>query len=596
MIKRIAALVLSLLLIVAVLPLGVFAATDAEVQQVSKKIRQHYNWTLSSTGKGSLSGYCGLLASYQLAYLGINEWAILADGKDQYDIYKDLEYTNQGYRVKTYSAADYSLEDALNAVSRNGTRDVYNILVGFQKTNTAAGSRYGHAMVIYAILNGRVYFTESFGCKICPYAGYAASCTIEEFARYYDAWTRFEGIVVFGQKDYVDNCIDYSAHMYVSAQKDAPLYTLPCAPDSKEANSQLLRTAVSGERLLVTGLYENTLGQYYYQVEDSGVICYMDAQLALPERYNLEDIKISDAVVPNSIPVGSDFAVGGEISSLYSDINAVHISVTDQNGQEVLSCALSKNSGIYDLAKDSFNSKLDFGKLAEGVYTFRLSAESRCNYVQDGQVLTQTEMATLCEVSFEVGQNHEIGGKEEEEQILDGWVVESDTWYYYENGMPRTGWFCYEGVDYYLKEDGSVTTGWAVVNGKERFFSNTGALRKGWITTDAGSMYLLNNGEAAHGWRTIDDKLYYFDENGMMQRGKWITVEERRYYLNQDGSAATGWVKLKEGTFCFREADGRLLAQAIKSNGKTVLRAYDSVVGAVTNLPTLSLKNAQSAS
>lgn len=596
MIKRIAALVLSLLLIVAVLPLGVSAATDAEVKQITQKIRRHYYWTLSSTGKGSLSGYCGLLASYQLAYLGINEWAILADGKDQYDIYKDLEYTDEGYRVKTYPATEYSLEDALNAASRNGTRDVYNILVGFQKTNTAAGSRYGHAMVIYAILNGRVYFTESFGCTLCPYAGYAASCTIEEFARYYDAWTRFEGIVVFGQKDYVDNCTDYSAHMYVRAKKKAQLYTLPCTPESKEANSQLIRTAVSGERLLVTGLYENTLGQYYYQIEDSGVTCYMEAQLASPERYNLEDIKISDAVVPNRIPVGSDFSVGGEISSLYSDIKAVHISVTDQNGQEVLAYALSKNSGIYDLAKDGFNSNLDFSKLEEGVYTFWLTAQSSCNYVQGGQVLTQSGMATLCRVSFEVGQDHQIDSTQEQQQIPDGWVVKSNTWYYYENGAPRTGWFCYEGVDYYLKEDGSVTTGWAVINGKERFFSDTGAMRKGWIATDAGSMYLLSNGEAAHGWRTIDGKLYYFDANGLLQHGKWITVEGGRYYLNQDGSAATGWVTLKEGTFCFREADGRLLAQAIISNGKTVLRAYDSVIGAVTNLPTLSLKNAQSAS
>lgn len=591
LIKRIAALVLSLLLIVAVLPLGVSAADD-DAQQIRQKIRRHYYWTLSSSGKGSLQGYCGLLASYQLAYLGINEWAILADGRDQYDIYKDLKYTDEGYRVKPYSAQDYTLEEALNAASRNGTRDVYNILVGFQKTNTAAGSRYGHAVVIYAILDGMVYFTESYGFSLCPYAGYAASCTIEQFAEYYSSWTKFEGIILFGQKEYLDNCTDYRTHMYVRAKNAAALYTQPCAPESGEAESRKLRGVEAGERLLVTALYENTLGQYYYQVVDSGVVCYVPAQQTAPERFNLEDITIADAAVPETLAPGSAFSVAGEITSVYSAIGAVHISVTDQDGQEILHHSLSKNSGSYDLQHDGFNSALDFSTLEEGAYTFQLSAEGLCSYVEEGQLLTKKQITTLCSVPFKVGQAQQAETADKNTLVYDGWVLESDTWHYYEKGTPRTGWFCYDGIDYYLKEDGAVTTGWAVINGKERFFSDTGAMRTGWITTDRGSMYLLSNGEAAHGWRTIDGKLYYFDANGLMQDSCWVTDQDGKYYLNNDGSAATGWVTLKEGTFCFRETDGRLLAQAVVSQGKTVLRAYDAAVGAVTSLPTPALKNA----
>lgn len=594
MIKRIAALVLSLLLIVAVLPLGASAADD-EVQQIRQKIRRHYYWTLSSSGKGSLQGYCGLLASYQLAYLGINEWAILADGRDQYDTYKDLEYTDEGYRVKPYSAADYTLEEALNAATHNGTRDVYNILVGFQKTNTAAGSRYGHAVVIYAILDGMVYFTESYGFTLCPYAGYAASCTIEEFAEYYTSWTKFEGIIVFGQKEYLDNCTDYRTHMYVQAQNATALYTQPCAPESGETESRKLRDVESGERLLVTALYENTLGEFYYQVVDSGVTCYIPAQQTAPERFNLEDITVADAAVPDVLPAGSAFSVAGEVTSTYSAIGAVRISVIDQNSQELLHHSMEKNSGSYDLQQDGFNAALDFSTLKEGTYTFLLSAEGLCSYVEGGQLLTHKQTTTLCSVPFEVGEAGQIESTDNEEQALYGWALESGVWHYYEKGMPRTGWFCYDGIDYYLKEDGAVTTGWAVINGKERFFSDTGAMRTGWIKTDRGDMYLLSNGEAAHGWRAIDGKLYYFDENGLMLQSCWITVQDGKYYLNEDGSAATGWVTLKEGTFCFRETDGRLLAQAVAVEGKTVLRAYDATVGSVTNLPTPALKNAGNA-
>lgn len=593
MIKRIAALVLSLLLIVAVLPMGVSAATNDEVEQVRTKIRQHYWWTLYASGKGSLQGYCGLLASYQLAYLGINEWAILADGRDQYDTYKDLEYTDEGYRVKPYSAKEYTLAEALNAASRNGTRDVYNILVGFQRTNTAAGSRYGHAVVIYAILNGMVYFTESYGFTLCPYAGYPATCTIEQFAEYYDSWTTFEGIVVFGQKEYLDNCTAYSSHMYVQAKQSAALYTQPCSPDSGETESTPVRTVAEGERLLVTALYENTLGQYYYQVEDSGVTCYMAADQAKPVRFNFEDVTVSDASFPEALELGSDFTVAGEVTSLYSAIGAVYTSVTDQQGDEVMAHSLSKISGIYDLQNDTFHT-MNFSSLEEGSYTYNLCADVLCDYVQDGQVLTESQKVTLCSVPFAVGNDdyQPLGKMAKAVQVRDGWTWERDGgWHYYEQGTPRTGWFCYDGVNYYLRSDGSVTTGWAEINGKTRFFSDTGAMRTGWLKTAEGTMYLLSNGEAAHSWRTVDGKLYYFDENGLMQSGGWITVGEDKYYLNADGSAATGWVTLSEGKFFFHE-DGRLLAQAVENEEQRVLLAYDAAVGTVTNLLTPAVKSA----
>lgn len=595
MIKRITALILSLLLVVAALPLGASAAPNNKVQQVRKQIQQHYYRALSASGKDSLHGYCGLLASYQLAYLGINKWAIMGNGNDQYDFYKDLEYTDQGYRVKAYSAENYTLEEALNTASRNGTRDVYNILVGFQKTSTAAGSRYGHAVVIYAILDGMVYFTESYGFALCPYAGYAASCSIEAFAEYYGGWTQFEGIVVFGQKEYLDNCTEYASYMYVKAQDGAVLYNQPGVPESAEAKIEAVRQVEPGERLLVTALYENTLGQYYYQVVDSGVVCYISAEQAAPERFNTEDITVSDASVPNGLPGGSDFSLAGEVSSVYSAIGSIQISVLDQNGQECLSHSLSKDIGIYDLNKDGFNDALDFSNLENGVYTFQLTAEALCNYVENGQILTKRQLATLCSVSFKVGEAGQEAKPEQNAPVLNGWVLESGNWYYYEEGAPRTGWFCYEGVTYYLLENGAAATGWAEINGKERFFSDTGAMRTGWIDTETGSKYLLSNGEAARGWRTIHEQLYYFDENGFMVHSKWIDVDGGRFYLNTDGTAATGWVKLKEGTFCFRETDGRLLAQAVTKKGQMTLRAYDSVTGSVTSLPTLALKNATSA-
>jgi hypothetical protein len=40
------------------------------------------------------------------------------------------------------------------------------MVVGFQKTNTAAGSIYGHALVVHAILDGIVYFVECYDSAV----------------------------------------------------------------------------------------------------------------------------------------------------------------------------------------------------------------------------------------------------------------------------------------------------------------------------------------------------------------------------------------------------------------------------------------------
>lgn len=594
MMKRITALVLSiLLLVVAVLPQGVSATQtnqNPQVQQVIKEIRQHYYRTLAAAGKSSLHGWCGLLASYQLYFLGINKDPIMADGNDQYDIYKNLSQTETGFGVKAYSARYYTLEDALNAASRGGTRDVYNILVGFQSTSTAAGAIYGHAMVIYAIIDGIVYFTESFPCQIVAAEGMPSACTIEQFCDYYNRWTRFEGIIVFGNKDYADKCAEYNSHMYVQTQQ-SQLYSQPCTPEMEGADCKQVRSVLAGERLLVTGLYKNTANQYYYQVEDSGKICYLPAEHATPIRFQFEDITISDAVLPNQLQTGKKFTVSGEITSTRSWIDAVSATVYDTSGKIVMTTNLAKNSGIYNLKKEL---KLELHTLTEGAYTYELYADAACYYIQDGQLTTISEKVKICSVPFAVGgASADLpGGDNEAEPLKDGWHWEHGSWYYYEQGTPRSGWFCYDGVDYYLKKDGSVTTGWSQINGKFRFFSNTGAMRTGWLTDDTGTYYLLSNGEPAQGWRTVDDKLYYFTETGTLHKNGWITIGEDMFYMNADGSAATGWVTLKDGNYFFNEEDGHLMAQAVTKNGQTVFRAYDPSVGALTDLPTLHVGNA----
>ena len=46
--------------------------------------------------------------------------------------------------------------EVLESVSDEGRRAARNILVGFDKTDTTAGQEYGHALVVNAIIDGKV--------------------------------------------------------------------------------------------------------------------------------------------------------------------------------------------------------------------------------------------------------------------------------------------------------------------------------------------------------------------------------------------------------------------------------------------------------
>lgn len=590
-IKRVLSLVLCLLLLLSMVPTVFASGTQTEIAQIRKTIQNHYYRALRESGKSSFNGYCGLVASYQLAYLGINRWAIFANGKDQYDIYKDKEFTDTGYRVDTYSAADYTLESALNAVSRNGNRNVYNILVGFQKTNTAAGQRYGHAMVIYAIIDGYVYFTESFGSSVCKYEGYAASCTIAQFAAYYDKWTKFEGIVVFGKKDYIDNCTEYDANMYVQLPQDATLYSQPCLPGTEAVPSNVVRTVRAGERLLVTALYENTRGEFYYQVRDGGVNSYIPAEQVEILRFNFEDITVSDAVVPGSLKAGKNFYVGGEVTAVYSAISSVNICVTDAQGNVAIGpVSVSKDTKRYDLNAD-FVVASKFAKLAEGAYTYRLYADGKLYYVEDGQIQEYTQEITLCNVPFSVGNAQAGEIPDEPKPELDGWVLRQGNWHYYENGAPRVGWFCYDDIVYYLKEDGTAASGKVNINGKDRYFSDTGAMHTGWLETESGTLYLLSNGVAARAWREVDGKLYYFNTNGLKEGKGWKQVGDKLYYLNEDGSAVTGSATINGKDLLFDVSSGALLGQTLTQDGQQIVRTYANAQEARADLGSISVKD-----
>ena len=196
MIKKLITWMLVAALLLTAMPFPAFAATTTEIEA---QIKATYQKALSRSGKSSFDGYCGDYVNWHLLVLGINKTNVAGHGKDQYDNYKDLTKSTGGYPITAYSAKNYTLKAALNKLTSNGTTDVYNILAGFQRTDSSP--QYGHALFIHAIIDGIVYYSECYDCTINGkryQEGGVIAITIDQMATYYGYWATFEGIIHFG--------------------------------------------------------------------------------------------------------------------------------------------------------------------------------------------------------------------------------------------------------------------------------------------------------------------------------------------------------------------------------------------------------------
>ncbi|MBE6943368.1 MAG: hypothetical protein E7453_03800 [Ruminococcaceae bacterium] len=525
--KRILAMALTVALLMSVIVFPANAATGTEETALRQMITKTYRRLRATNGYDSYNGYCGKMAAYTLYYLGVDKKVHVHNGKDEYDAYKNLDKTTGGYMVETYPAADYTLEEALNAISEGGTRDVYNILVGFQRTNTAAGKKYGHAVVIYGILNGNVYFTESFQ-HMGVAEGKPIVCTIKEFVKSYRDWTTFEGVVHFGTKRYADFCTGYSADLFVTTTETAPIYSIPSTTDVEGFTTKQLTTALSKERLEVIGLYQNDMGKWFYEVKYGDITGFVETGKTQVLRFNFGQTA-SGFNAPESLQKGKGFTVGGTVIAKQGGLAALKLSIKDRRGMELYGCHIQKDGAMASINKAT-SDLMQFSKLDVGVYTYTVTCELVNYYVEGGELLCKTETVTLVNKSFAVG-NVEVPTMQEklpEAETLNGWVYEDNTgkWKFYENGELAQGWIFDNGADYYILEDGTAATGCVEINGEKRFFTPTGALRTGWYETEKGTYYLLSNGTQAKGWHKVNGIPAYFGEDGIWQPDAQYTPEE----------------------------------------------------------------------
>jgi GH25 family lysozyme M1 (1,4-beta-N-acetylmuramidase) len=175
-----------------------------------------------------------------------------------------------------------------------------------------------------------------------------------------------------------------------------------------------------------------------------------------------------------------------------------------------------------------------------------------------------------------------------------GWVKSGGKWYYMNSeGKMRTGWVKSGGKWYYMDSSGAMVTGYRTIKDVTYLFTSSGALKTGWVEVD-GTMYYFDEdgtllkgeqeidgyqyrldavtGAMKTGWLKLDSKWYYYTDEGKMAVG-FEEVKGKIYYFNQDGVMQTGQVKIPAAdnngvavTAMFRK-DGSMLTKSGKYNG-----------------------------
>ena len=210
-----------------------------------------------------------------------------------------------------------------------------------------------------------------------------------------------------GVGDYVSQCTYYPAYgKLVCTGIDVWSRTLPCYADVNSSTAAI-SSFNQGDVLTCTGLFKNTVGEYWYRVQSaSGTPLYIRAAyMEFKEQY-LTDITIKDHTKPNGHVYDTGFVVDGTISTTYNQLTAVSAYVYTgfgTKGETSTGYRATVSNNTYSLAGSTVDSNVWMNLVPKGPNTMVISAEYKnCYVVNDTTLKTNTGTITLASDYFMV--------------------------------------------------------------------------------------------------------------------------------------------------------------------------------------------------
>jgi len=243
------------------------AATDLStmsINEIKALIPQVHKQALKNTGRSSFSGYCGLYTKQQLSVLGIG-YKGTGDftGNKAYAGLTANAVTSSGFKQIKYPGSN-CLADIVKA---NNNEPVYNIVVSMNGGSTS----YGHVYFIYAIIDGKVYWSENStwgGIK----EGQVRVNSVSQMQRPIQGSTySFIGAVHF----YKNN--EYSI---INNQACTGISIKPASGEDQcyikekpfEDSNNKAPSVPKGDTVKIVGAVKNKHGNIWYKTEDGGFV------------------------------------------------------------------------------------------------------------------------------------------------------------------------------------------------------------------------------------------------------------------------------------------------------------------------------------
>lgn len=176
-----------LLTVIMLFSLGICASASSYDEELASSITANYKTALNLAGRRTFYGKCNLATAYQ-----IQAWGIFKDnldyagmGSSWYEHYRTETKTSGGYDVVTISGANclYDLID------RYGN-EIYNIAYCLGTGGTSGDT---HVLFIRAIIDGNVYFADSFGTSYGQTYIPEGRCTVLTLSEFVAAYKRMNG-------------------------------------------------------------------------------------------------------------------------------------------------------------------------------------------------------------------------------------------------------------------------------------------------------------------------------------------------------------------------------------------------------------------
>ena len=194
--------------------------------------------------------------------------------------------------------------------------------------------------------------------------------------------------------DYTKGCNLYNSKGTVVLTEETILRNVPCGPETNPAAVEIARME-SGLRIEVTGLYRNTLNEWWYETEYDGLKCYLFSGNTVSFKPHSDDVFISDVHAPTHNTKGKSFAVRGLVSSYALPLAVVGAYIyagDDINTEAVIASEDTKivdeednPSHYYELYNSVVDYFLTFGRLPVGEYTYVIKAYTLYYYADENK-------------------------------------------------------------------------------------------------------------------------------------------------------------------------------------------------------------------